>query len=255
VKVLIVEDEAYILNGILSMIRNNVDFPIKLSGVLDSKKALAKARSFCPDLVITDIVMPNLIGLDLIKGIKTERICEKIIIISAHDEFQYAQKAIKLGVLDYLTKPIDKAKLLEDIYMVNASIQTRQCETTSRMLPDIPFLRECSCKPGYPDSLKKILKYVNAYYSRDISLVEISEKFSLNTNYVSTLFTKHMGQCFLQYLNQVRIRKAVELLLYEQAMSIVEISYAVGYFNERRMYRSFKKFLDMTPGDIRKGLC
>jgi two-component system, response regulator YesN len=251
-KILIVEDEMYILNGILSVIKKNIDFPCKLVGMLDSGEALKKAQSIHPDLIITDIVMPNMSGLEFIEKVKTQKLCSNFIVISAHEDFSFAQKAIKFRVVDYLLKPIDKVRLIENIEYIYSQIPYKYTGMQNRVMPDIPFLSIKYEDHTYPASLKKILEYIKCNYVKDISLSEISERFSLNTSYVSTLFTKHLGEGFVYYINYVRIKKAVELLIYEESMSVPEIAYAVGYSSERRLYRAFNTFMNITPGDIRK---
>src|SRR5512134_502288 len=105
-KVFFVEDEAITREGI----RDNVDW--QASGfefcgeASDGEMALPLLRAAQPDVLITDIKMPFMDGLQLSKIMRERMPWVKIIILSGHDEFEYAQQAIKLGVTDYLLKPI-----------------------------------------------------------------------------------------------------------------------------------------------------
>ena len=105
-KVFFVEDEAITREGI----RDNVDW--QASGfefcgeATDGEMALPLLRTAQPDVLITDIKMPFMDGLQLSKIMRERMPWVKIIILSGHDEFEYAQQAIKLGVTDYLLKPI-----------------------------------------------------------------------------------------------------------------------------------------------------
>src|SRR5512139_3714945 len=110
-KVFFVEDEIITREGI----RDNVDW--QASGfefcgeAADGEIALPLLRTAQPDVLITDIKMPFMDGLQLSKIIRERMPWIKIIILSGHDEFEYAQKAISLGVNDYLLKPVTAQKL------------------------------------------------------------------------------------------------------------------------------------------------
>jgi len=105
-KVFFVEDEIITREGI----RDNVDWQsngFEFCGeATDGEMALPMLRTIQPDVLITDIKMPFMDGLQLSKIMRERMPWVKIIILSGHDEFEYAQQAIKLGVTDYLLKPI-----------------------------------------------------------------------------------------------------------------------------------------------------
>src|SRR4026207_727361 len=110
-KVFFVEDEIITREGI----RDNIDW--RASGfefcgeASDGELALPLLRASQPDVLITDIKMPFMDGLQLSKVVREQMPWVKIVILSGHDEFEYAQKAIGLGVTDYLLKPVTVQKL------------------------------------------------------------------------------------------------------------------------------------------------
>ena len=110
-KIFFVEDEVITREGI----RDNVDW--QASGfefcgeAADGEMALPLLRTAQPDVLITDIKMPFMDGLQLTKIVRERMPWVKIVILSGHDEFEYAQEAIKLGVTDYLLKPVTVKKL------------------------------------------------------------------------------------------------------------------------------------------------
>src|SRR5512133_1872913 len=110
-KVFFVEDEIITREGI----RDNVDWKscgFEFCGeAADGEMALPLLRAAQPDVLITDIKMPFMDGLQLSKVVRERMPGVKIIILSGHDEFEYAQEAIKLGVTDYLLKPVTVQKL------------------------------------------------------------------------------------------------------------------------------------------------
>ncbi len=88
-------------------------------------------------------------------------------------------------------------------------------------------------------------------YMNDISLQTLSDELMLHPCYISSLFSKYTGNSFKSLLEYIRIKKAAEFLLFEQNITMSEISYLVGYNNERRLYDAFQKRLNCTPGDFR----
>lgn len=252
-KILVVEDETHIREGIVSILSSNLNIPFKLKSCADSAQALSASEIFYPDVVITDIVMPDMTGLELISRLKSKDLCANFIILSGHDNFSYARQAIRYGVLDYLLKPLDKEELLEILQRIYESLHNNSTEKkTARPFTDLAYFEWDPDIASMPSSLQRIMNYIRKNYMKDISLQTISEELFFHTSYISSLINKYTDHSFTYLLDYIRIRKAAELLLDEPDMSIAEVSDLVGYTNERRLYASFQKRLNMTPGDLRK---
>lgn len=122
-KVFLVEDEIVMREGI----KNNIPWEKEgfefVGEASDGELAYPMIRNLCPDIVITDIKMPFMDGLELSRLIKKEFPNIKIIILSGYDEFDYAKEAIKIGVTEYLVKPISSQKLLEAVKDIGARIE------------------------------------------------------------------------------------------------------------------------------------
>ncbi|MFA7087279.1 MAG: response regulator [Aliarcobacter sp.] len=113
-RILIVDDETLQRDGIAEMLRlRNPDDLI--TEARDGLEALSIIRAIKPGIVLTDIRMPNLSGLDLLKNIKQEAPETQVIVISGYNEFEYAKKALQHNASDYLLKPIDEKELAEVI--------------------------------------------------------------------------------------------------------------------------------------------
>ncbi len=119
-KVLIVEDEIRIREGIENLL-SKLNIGLELAGEAENgEEGLRLLRELKPDIVITDIKMPRKDGLEMLTRMVEEHIGAKAIVISAYSEFEYARKAVKLGVTEYLLKPIvfhDFAQALENAMM------------------------------------------------------------------------------------------------------------------------------------------
>ncbi|MCR5792985.1 MAG: response regulator [Lachnospiraceae bacterium] len=127
-KVFLVEDEVVIREGI----KNNIDWQgngIEFCGeASDGELAFPLIQKERPDIIITDIRMPFMDGLELARMVKKELPKVKIIILSGHEEFEYAKEAIKIGVAEYLLKPINGEELLEAVLKVAGQIMKEQEE-------------------------------------------------------------------------------------------------------------------------------
>ena len=109
---IVADDERWIRERITSSI-DWAKAGVKVAGeAADGEEALALAIEIKPEIIITDIRMPGLSGLDFLRQLYKAGIRAKLIIISGYSDFKYAQKAIKLGVSDYILKPVENAELL-----------------------------------------------------------------------------------------------------------------------------------------------
>lgn len=112
-RLLLADDEVYVRDLLVKNIQES-DVPVEVVAVAgDGKEALEAAKVWKPNIIITDIAMPFINGLELIKELQKIGISSKNIIISGYDEFEYAKQAISLGVTDYLLKPFLPRELIE----------------------------------------------------------------------------------------------------------------------------------------------
>lgn len=111
-KVLVVDDEAVQATAFADIIRR-LRPEYEVISATDGRQALNQLKSFTADVVITDICMPGMSGLELIEHIRQTGQHPEIVILSGYGEFQYAQKAIKFGVIEYLLKPVSRNDILE----------------------------------------------------------------------------------------------------------------------------------------------
>lgn len=136
IRILIADDEAYVRDLLVKNIIHQEGVEA-VEVAEDGREALEKARDFRPDVLITDIAMPYINGLELIRRLQKETILCKSVVISGYDEFDYAKQAISLGVKDYLLKPF----LLEEIMQVLNKIG-EEVEHQKRFQHNLEFLQE-----------------------------------------------------------------------------------------------------------------
>lgn len=127
-KVFLVEDEVIIRNGIKNCIDWEAEGYEFVGEASDGELAYPQILETKPDVLITDIKMPFMDGIELSKLVREKLPDIKIVIVSGYSEFEYAKEAIQLGVTDYLLKPISAEKLLEAISKIKESLDKKKEE-------------------------------------------------------------------------------------------------------------------------------
>ena len=129
--ILIVEDQPVVRQGIKKMLETDPNLsPIFLAA--DGESALLEIRRHKPEIIICDIMMPKLNGLQLLEKLREEKIPARVIIISAHDDFSLAQKAISYKVDAYLIKPVSEQELFTKLYKILDDIRSESEELISK---------------------------------------------------------------------------------------------------------------------------
>lgn len=125
-----------------------------------------------------------------------------------------------------------------------------ECRLKEICLDIIYYLDRKRSKP-IQSNINEIVHYIDNHYWEELNLKRLSDVFYVSSAYLGQLFMKETGQYFNDYLNSIRIKEAKKLLFNDQ-LSIAEISEAVGYKNTNHLYIHFKKMTSLSPGDYRK---
>jgi two-component system response regulator YesN len=235
---LVADDEPWIRERIISSIDWAGVGVIVVGEAADGEEALRLCRKLDPDIVITDIRMPGINGLDFIKALRESGISTKIIIISGYGEFEYARQAIKLGASDYILKPVENNEL---VLVVNKCI--RELEQEARKKPILDYTPEAGKKRN---TIEMALAFIRERYNQPITLTDVAKDVKLNPSYFSKLFKDSTGTSFSRYLTHFRMEKAMELMN-DPTRRISEIANMVGYENVQYFIRVFKSFTGISP--------
>lgn len=190
-----------------------------------------------PDLILTDIRMENMNGLELSATLRDKGVKSMIVLISGYEQFDYARQALRCDVFDYLLKPIDDAAV-EDLML---RVIKRLGENEDAAGPNGPK----------NSSLEAALSYIEKHYAQDITLGELADCIYINKNYLSELFSKKLGVTFTQYKNSVKIRHACELLDAGNR-NMTEIAMTVGFDSGSRFSKVFRQHMGMKPQEYQK---
>lgn len=235
-KILIIDDEPKIRNGLSNLLsrRDGWEVAGAYENAADALKYLAVSQV---DVMITDIKMPEISGLELIARIREQDKKTVIIILSGYSNFQFAQRAIELGVSRYLTKPTNPKELMCVLDEVEKNLDGKQ---------------EKQEESGKVQNLfvQKAVDYIKLNYSEKISIKEIAEQLYLSPKYLSELFKKHTGKTISEYLTEYRLDKACQLLDHAE-YRVGDVSGMVGIHDGRYFSNMFKKKYGMTPTEYR----
>lgn len=251
--ILTVDDERIIRLGIEAVIRRTGKNWTVVGSVSSGQEAIHFMDSIVPDVIITDIHMEDLNGIDLGLFVKRKYPDVMTIVISGYPSFQYAQKSIEFGVLAYLTKPTQPGELEKALTKAEEILLSR------KQIDDLRNVYSCSDKAALKDmetDCRKIisssLEYIADHYGTDIKLSGLASMFHMNPSYFSRLFKQETGINAMQFLVETRIRHAKELLRTRIDLRICEVSEAVGYSDSKYFSQLFKREVGMTPAEYRE---
>ena len=190
--------------------------------------------------------MPIMDGLDLMKEMATLGFHQPVIIITGHSEFEYARTAFRLGAVDYLLKPIKSNELRDVLHNLQEQLSKKKEEQGTELLNS-----ELTDQNKGAELIRSILKLIETSYMDDLSLAVIADQAGFNASYLSRLFKMETGKGFVQYLREVRMKHACQMLI-TTGLTIEHIANKIGFMDEKHFRRTFKKEFGLTPGEYRK---
>ena len=237
---LIVDDEERIRRGLTAIL----DWPqlgfTRVEAAENGRAGAQVAREISPDLVIADLVMPGMGGIEMIRQLRSEGLQSQFIILSGVADFKYAREAIDLRVATYLLKPVDEGELREKV---------------AELFPFPPpsFAAEDPELPEEGDARRivaEVTDYVAQNLAAPLKLNAIAGNFHYSAPYLGRLFKKVTGQSFHDYLEKERMERAKQLLAERHKVYVV--AQMVGYPNVDYFATLFKAYTGETPGDFKK---
>lgn len=236
-KIMIVDDEPKIRRGMKTLLEDQDGFEV--IGIYDNAmSSLSDMAEKQPNVLITDIKMPEYSGLDLIEKIREKDKNLYIIILSGYGSFKYAQRAIRSGVYRYLTKPTNPRELISVLREIELKIEGVN-RTVSKSEENE------SVEVGNL-LIRKALDYIELHYAEKIGLKTLSDALYISPNYFSDLFRRHMKVKFSDFLIEYRLKKAC-ILLKKPEYKVSEISEMVGFRDSTYFSTVFKKTYNLTP--------
>ncbi|MGO4370161.1 response regulator transcription factor [Paenibacillus sp. 2TAB19] len=243
--VLLVEDEIKIRQGLRKAIEDVITNGLRLTEASNGLEAIEWLQTQeRVDLLITDIRMSEMDGLELLKRLKQTNREMPIIVISGHDEFVYAREAMRYGAIDYLLKPIDRVELARVI----ARVQEKNGSGAGTGREDDP---NDTSDDKQRLMIRKVKEFVKQSLDQDLSLQLLSQQVYLHPKYLSDIFKRETGQNLSDYVTERRLEKAKKLLK-ETTLKISEIAPLCGFANHKYFASLFKQHIGCTPTEYRE---
>ncbi|NDL68863.1 response regulator transcription factor [Anaerotalea alkaliphila] len=241
-KVLVVDDERLECHAIKEILERNLGTMLQVRTAYNGQSAVETACLWKADLVLMDIEMPGMLGVDAAKKIKAHLPDCIVIYLTAYNLFEYALQAIQIGAAAYLLKPVsdedvigvvgEKLGLFQDVVPQGTPDPDAPADKTSLLM-------------------REVERYLAKNYMHNLSLETVAETVHLNPAYFSRLFKAYWGQNFIDHLTSLRIGAAKELLS-DPSLSVREIGECIGYADPNYFVKLFKKKTGQTPTRYRE---
>lgn len=240
--ILIVEDN----EDLRFYLKDNLKRQYHIEEATNGKEGWEKAKSLNPDLVVSDIMMPLMDGVEMARKIKTETLTAHIpiILLSAMGSQEKQLEGLNVGVNDYITKPFTFEILASKIrnLIAQQKLLQKRFQTQIEVNPS-----EVTVTPVDEKFLKQALEVVEKHIDEpDFSVEDFSREMFMNR---VTLYRKILsitGKTPLEFIRSIRLKRAAQLLE-KSGMSIAEIAYEVGFNNPKVFSKSFKEEFTVSP--------
>ena len=255
-KVVIIDDEPIIVEGL----GKSVDwdrFGCAVAGMaLNGEEGMKLIREIEPDIIFTDIRMPCMDGLTMIAAIRSEFPGTQIAILTGYRDFDYAQRAISLGVTRFLLKPSKMNEIKEALSVMTARLKERddrQAPEKETGGKDETVKEESADSAAGSFLVKNAVSYIEEHCSEKLKLSDVADQVYVSQWHLSKLLNRYLGQNFSEILNGVRIEKAKEMLK-EPGLRIGDIAEEVGFSDMAHFSRVFKKVVGIYANEYRNKL-
>ena len=234
-KLIIIEDERLLRERLIEMIDFS-KFECVFSGsASNGKEGIALIKKVQPDIVLLDLNMPLIDGLDVLRFTK-EKFNYEAIIITGYAEFEYAKEAISLGVSDYLLKPVEQSVL-----------DTALARVVAKRTPVTKIYQN----ENHSEYTKQALSYIESNSNRTLPLSEIASQLKVSSDHLNRVFKQDTGMTLHKAIIIFRIEQACILLEHEEAR-INEIANQVGFKDYKYFYQVFKQIKHQSPKNYQK---
>ena len=232
-RVLLADDEQIERMALARRLMRRFGDSLQISEATDGKEAVELYQKEHSQIIIMDISMPELNGVEAAEQIRSMDEDCVIVFLTAYDEFSYAKRAIVIRALDYLLKPCDEEELAA--VMEDPDAEAPKDPETERM----------------NQVAEKIRTYIRENYMNEISMQDAARQFNYSDAYFCKLFKQCFDQNFTSYLTNFRINEAKRLLK-DKNISIKDAGMKVGYYDSNYFAKVFKRVTGMIPSEYRE---
>ena len=251
-KAIIVDDEAVALAAMKRRIKWEKYGIETVNCASSMRQAIEIMEQNGIDLMLCDVEMPGGSGLELYEWVRTYSPDTECIFVSCHPEYEYVRKALTMGSMDYVLKPVDYEEMDRILTEASARIRSREQAGKRRTVKGQDTdSAERESRRILPDSVDGAIRYITEHLNENMSISEIADAVYLNPQYFMRLFKKETGKSVLEFITESRLNNAKNLLI-KTNLPITEVALNVGYDNFSYFSKMFKRNTGVSPSEYRK---
>ena len=269
-RVLLADDEQIERMALAKRLKRHFGGSLDISEAVNGAEALETFKREKSQIVVMDISMPEMNGVEAAERIRSLDEDCIIIFLTAYDEFSYAKRAIVIRALDYLLKPCEEDELVA-VMEEAMRLTDKRLSVSGVPSPGVP-------SPGVPSSdipssdirreehaeamprddgdgrlaqvAETIREYIRNNYMKEISMQDAARMMNYSDAYFCKLFKQCFDQNFTSYLTGFRVNEAKKLLK-DRSISVKDVSMQVGYYDSNYFAKVFKRMTGMIPSEYR----
>ena len=240
---LIVEDEDLMREYLASRLSAMCAEWCAADTAVDGQEAMEKIGKTHFDGIITDIRMPVMDGLAMSTAIREKDPQIPILILSGYNEFDYARKAVRLNIFDYLLKPVDEQELA-------AALSAMAIQAGQKRQMKAPESTNEYANDNKDGLAQRALLYIQSHFSEPISLTSVAEEMGVSSAYLSTVFHREIGASYSRTLLKFRMEEAARQLAGTN-LKVNQIARNVGFFSAKHFTHVFHEYYHLSPMEYR----
>ena len=241
IRVVLIDDEAIILEGLKKVVDWSGFGCEVVATAQNAQSGAEMIRKHQPQIVFTDIKMPDQDGLTMLAGLKSEFPALEVTVLTGYRDFAYAQEAIRLGVTRLLLKPSKMDEINEAMRTMTANLRASGLAREDAEEED---------KPAGSFLVREAVQFMEQRFADKITLQDVADHCYVSQWHLSKLLNRHMERSFYDLLNEIRVKRAQQLLT-DPKLKIGDIGERVGYCDPGHFARTFKKITGMSAYEYR----
>ena len=212
----------------------------------NGRAALAICGSLTPDLIVTDVMMPVMDGIEMCKRLKSysHLAAVPIIMLTAKDDKATEAESMKIGIDAFVAKPFDAPLLLA---RVNQLIKSKDILRSNLRIEQITAVDDIKAESSYECKLAEVTKVIEEHLSDPkLNVGFLCESTGMSSKQLYRLVTKYVGVSPIDHIRQIRLKKAA-LLLQQKKFTVSEVMYMVGFSSTSYFSKCFNAHFGCTP--------